>query len=143
MNYKNNYDYIKNSIFFLVSLYIQEKNFVKKNEIYQMIKYFLPCTHLSKIYIKNIINTYLTDNINININLNHDSINNLSELNNMNDSDSDSDNDFLIDYDENYNIHDYYDDYYDDYINYNNHMLNLNMKKNIENLINKINNDTW
>ena len=126
MNYKCNYEYIKNSIFFLISLYIQQENNNKKNEIYNIIKHFLPCTDLSKIYIKNIIVSYLFDNINFYSN--HDSIQNLSELNNI--SDSETDEDFLIDCE-------------DDYNSYNDYILNLHIQKNIDDIITKINNDKW
>lgn len=128
----NNNEYIKNSIFFLISIYIQEKNNVKKNEIYLMIKYFLPCSDLSKLYIKNIVTNYLYDDINISYK--HKSVDNLSELNNISDTDSDDDmvdddlidDDFLIDYHDN---------------DYTNQMINI--QKNIDDLINKIKNDVW
>lgn len=128
----NNNEYIKNSIFFLISIYIQEKNNVKKNEIYLMIKYFLPCSDLSKLYIKNIVTNYLYDDINISYK--HKSVDNLSELNNISDTDSDDD---LID--DNFIDDDFLIDYHDN--DYTNQMINI--QKNIDDLINKIKNDVW
>jgi hypothetical protein len=127
-----NYEYIKNSIFFLISIYIQQKNNIKKNEIYLMIKHFLPCSDLSKLYIKNIITNYLDNDTNRIYK--HKSVDNLSELNNVSDTDSDDDliDDDLID-----------DDFLIDYNDDDNTNQMINIQKNIDDLMNKIKNDIW